>query len=384
MNNELNLFMFITNIAIAVLIGALLPILPVLTRKSFLFGVKIPLEQSGSPEAKKLKKNYIITCLTGTAVIFALIIAQFIIIPDLTLLSVLYFPLLFVAVQMAGFIPNWKKALKLKEEKEWTVTESVFAETKSSHSRGNLSDLPWFWYIASLIIIFITVVIALVKYPELPDKIPTHFDINMQPDAWSDKNLFNLMLMPLINFATLALMWFVGFIFVKAKLQIDPQNPELSFAQHRIYRRRMGHSCGILALGMVAGMGYIGLMSIFPDLFMPFWLMLSIFLIPCIPVIVVPVISGQGGCKIKPKSISIDKNPNPSIINKTTGRGDDKYWLLGMFYCNPDDPAVMVEDRFGSNIGFNYSRLPEKIVAALGLLALVAMYVGFTVLFCSL
>ena len=380
---ELNLFCFILNLCVTVLAGALLTILPVLTRKSYLFGVKIPIEQHDCPEAKSLRKRYITVCLTGTAIILALIAAQFITAPDMSLIAVMYFPLLFIAVQAAAFIPNWKQAGKLKKAKGWKVSESAFAETKSSHSRGNLSDLPWIWYIAGLILIIVSVIIALVKYPSLPDRIPTHFDVNMQPDGWSDKSIWTVVLMmPLINFSMLLIMWLCGVMFIRAKLQIDPQNPGLSFTQHRIYRRRMGHSFGLLALGLVVMFMILGLVSIFPDFNVPFWLIMSLSLVPVVPLLVVSVTSGQGGGKIKPKEIPEKAAGNQQSsfdISDSSYRGDDKHWALGMFYHNPDDPAIFVEDRFGVNLGFNYSRLPVKIGVGILLIALVAGYVCITV-----
>lgn len=382
---ELNLFCFITNLAVAVLVGAILPVLPAITRKSFLFGVKIPIEQYACPEAKKMRKNYVAVCLAGTLAILALIIAQFLALPDMSLVSVLYFPLLFAAVQAAAFIPNWKRAVKLKEQKGWRVSASSFAETKSSYSRGNLSDLPWIWYIAGLILIFLSVAVILARYPGLPDPIPTHFDFNMQPDGWSEKSLPNLLILPLINIATLALMFGVNVMFVKAKLQIDPQNPELSFAQHCIYRRRMGHSLGFLTLGIVILMVLMGFFTVFPEFLLPFWLIVAFTVIPMAPLIAISVASGQGGCRIKPKTFEIPRKAEgekrgPSGFAEIPGRGDDKYWAFGMFYHNPEDPAIIVEDRFGNNLGFNYARLPVKLCAVLLFSALLAAYAWITVL----
>ncbi|WP_225872663.1 DUF5808 domain-containing protein [Pedobacter frigoris] len=34
---------------------------------------------------------------------------------------------------------------------------------------------------------------------------------------------------------------------------------------------------------------------------------------------------------------------------------DRKYWKLGLFYYNPDDPAVFVEKRFGIGFDFNWA-----------------------------
>ena len=45
-----------------------------------------------------------------------------------------------------------------------------------------------------------------------------------------------------------------------------------------------------------------------------------------------------------------------------------------MIYYNPDDPAIVVETRFGSKLGFNYARLSVKIVMAVLLLAVIVTY----------
>lgn len=383
---EINLYLFLTNVAIAVLCGVLLPILPKLTRKSFLFGVKIPLEQYASPEARNLRKRYTLVSVAGAAIILALVIIQYIVFPKITLVAVMYFPLLFVAVQMAAFVPNWKRAKQLKAERGWKVSGSVFAETKSSHSRGNLSELPWIWYVLSFILIIASLVITLIEYPGLPDRIPTHFDVNMQPDIWSDKSLLNAMAMPLINMGMLLMMWLSGIMLVRTKLQIDQQNPALSFTQHRIYRRRMGHSLGAMTFALVVMMAFIGFMSLWPDLNLPFWPMLALMLVPIISLVVVSVRSGQGGCRIKPKVIPnelTDDLHEQTTSENDNGRSDDKYWALGMFYHNPEDPAYFIEDRFGTNFGFNYSRPAIKIGVVAALLAFVAIYVWVTILMCS-
>lgn len=380
--NELNLFLFITNLSICALIGVLLPILPVITRKSFLFGVRVPVEAQNTSDAKGLRKNYVTVCLIGTVVLTALVVAQYIAAPDMSLLAVMYFPLLFAAVQLLAYVPNWKKALRLKQERGWAVSDSVFADTKTSHTRGNLSELPWIWYILSLILIIASVVAALIQYPNLPDKIPTHWNANMVADAWSDKSYMALLMMPLINLGTVAILWLSAFMFVRAKLQIDPQNPVLSFTQHKIYRRRMGHSLGFLTLGLAAAFVFLGFKSIWPELYVPFGLMMVLLLLPAVPVIVVPVVSGQGGGKIKPKTLPAESAGSSGMRTdsaNTHGRGDDRRWALGMFYHNPDDPAYIIEDRFGSNLGFNYSRLPVKIGVVLCLSAIAAFYVWFTV-----
>lgn len=387
MMNELNLFCFITNLFIIVFCGVLMIIIPTLTRKTLLFGVRIPESEQNHSEIKAMKNNYITIILSGTGIIFLLAIAQYMFFPDLSLIGCLYFPMAIVALQMIAFILHWKKALKLKETNNWQVIQSSFAETRSSHSRGNLSDVPWLYYILAAVVIFASVAVALIKYPSLPDPLPTHFDINMNPDAWSEKSIGVVLTMPLINLGTMIVLAVSTIFIIKAKLQINMQNPALSFAQHRAYRRIMGHCFGIMALGMVIGMAYAGMMTLYPEqLRIPFGLFTAVLLLPCVPIIVMGIRVGQGGCKLNPKITETDAlatGYRPQNIeiksNNIHGRGDDKYWKLGLFYYNPDDPAVLVEDRFGTNIGFNYASIGGKIAVAILALTVIVLYVWITV-----
>jgi uncharacterized membrane protein len=382
--DAVNLICFVTNLFVCALCGVLMPILPILTRKSFLFGVKIPMEAQTSPEARELKRKYITVCIAGTAVTLALVIAQYVAAPDKTLLATMYFPFLFVLVQLLAFIPNWKRAVRLKEERGWKVSNTVFADTKTSFTRGNLSELPWLWYIASFICIFVALIIAVMEYPSMPDIIPTHWGADMQPDGWSEKSWAAMLAVPICNVAMTVIMLLTGVMFVKAKLQIDQQNPALSFTQHRLYRRWIGHSIGFLTLALAAMFALLGLMSVWPEFNALFWPVFGLTFLASGPLVVVSIAVGQGGCRIKPKVIvdafgEVTGGGSDGGSGGVPGRGDDKFWALGMFYHNPDDPANIVEDRFGNNLGFNYSRLPVKIGIALAIPAFIALYAWLTV-----
>jgi len=102
-----------------------------------------------------------------------------------------------------------------------------------------------------------------------------------------------------------------------------------------------------------------------------------------IPVVYVPVRAGQSGCRLKPAMAYMDpdsaKTTAPAL-GAASNPGDDRFWKLGMFYYNPDDPSILVEDRFGGNIGFNYARLPLKVFIIVLALLLVAVYIPITVL----
>ena len=382
--SELNLFLFITNICVVLLCGALMPVLPLLTRKSFLFGVEVPPEAQNTDEAKALKRRYITVTVIGGIIILLISICQFIIAPDYTIFAVLFFPFILIAIQIAVFVPNHKKALELKSKMKWNVKEVKYVATTTSFTRGSLSAMPHFWYVLSLIVIFASVIIVAVQYPNLPDMIPTHWDFNMVPDAWTPKSLTSVLMLPLINIGMLVFMWLVGAMVERAKLQIDHKEPAKSFAQHKKYRRLMGHGLGFVTFAIVIMIFILGLQTIFIGFTVPMWAIIAIMVVACVPICVISVRAGQGGTLLKVDTVEVAAEATADdgdYVEGTNTMSDDKYWAWGLFYHNPNDPAYFVGDRFGTNLGFNYSRLPIKIGVTIGIAALIACYVWMVIMF---
>ena len=60
---------------------------------------------------------------------------------------------------------------------------------------------------------------------------------------------------------------------------------------------------------------------------------------------------GQGGSRLAPAT-ETEPGSNQPIGDRTA----DRYWRLGVFYVNRDDPAVVVEKRFGIGYTLNFAR----------------------------
>ena len=50
---------------------------------------------------------------------------------------------------------------------------------------------------------------------------------------------------------------------------------------------------------------------------------------------------------------------------------NDHLYKWGVMYYNPDDPAVLVDKRFGTGMSFNYARWQAKVFFGLVILILV-------------
>jgi len=347
--------------------------------------VRIPPENAQDPQVVAIKKSYSWACAIGTLVLVGVCVVQYVLWPNYSLIAALYLPLLLVPLSLFTFLPAWKKAVRLKEERGWVFSGVVFADTKGGVSRGSISAIPWLWYVISGAVTLGMIFLAVYRMPYLPEEIPMRFDAAGEVTRYVPTSWGNVLMIPLIYGAMVLVMLGVNILLEISKLQIDPHRPTLSFAQHRVYRRRMGHALGLMTLLLVFMLMPVGLATIYSDAawvapmmraYTPIVLIGS-FLI-AVPLIVVYVRCGQGGGKLK-LNVS-EEESDVSAENLAPGRGDDKNWVLGMFYHNPEDPDLLVEDRFGSNIGLNYARVSAKIIAAVVIVGIVGLYVWATIM----
>ena len=385
-----NTFLFAVNLFVLVVCGVFFLLMPRLTRKSYLFGVIIPAEYADCREARAMKRRYAVTCVVGVLVLMNVCSLQFTLLRDLTLLATLYLPLLLIPVGLAAFIPNRKSALRLKRERGWHISGDLPGFADSAHSRGNVLELPWLWYVASFALVVAGFALIAARYGELPDMVAGHLGSNFKPTYFVEKTWVNVLMMPLVGAGTLALLIMTAVFIQRAKLQIDPGAVGLSFAQHRVYRRRLGHALGFLTLAIIMFIILTTFVFAFPDseLWGPniFWIGNVVMFAAIALFIIVYVKTGQGGCKVKispeqEAEFNAAGNRIGADVKAESKADDDSHWLLGMFYCNRDDKACIVENRFGTNLGFNYARLPVKIGLAFLLVGIVAIYAWATMEF---
>lgn len=364
-------------------------LIPVITRKDLFFGVRIPESEARDPEVIHLRRKYslwmslcsIITLLTGVILFLSK--------PQWVFLLVMYQPFVLFLAQFLVYLTCWRRALQIKQEKQWKVGFVGISNTNLPSGKGRLKDMPYFWYVICTVLCVLGILFGLYMYPKLPDVLVKHWDINMKPDAWDNKSIGTVIALPLVSFGMVILMFVSNASLYYTKLQVSLTNPVLSFAQHRMYRRLMTHALGLDTL--LITVLFLAMLPMSFNIYVPdsTLMMACIFLftiLMLIPPIYVSIKAGQAGSKLKPVLSETEKKAAEQYHEKTSllnliDRGDDKLWMLGLFYYNPNDPSILIEDRFGSNGGLNYARPAAKALAVFFLILIVATYVYSTWIF---
>ncbi|RDW20886.1 hypothetical protein CWR48_04470 [Oceanobacillus arenosus] len=357
-------------LAIFIPVFLMMMLTPYLTRKTESFGVTIPEEVYSSKELKAMRKSYLIS----TGVLSFIVLLLFSIL-GLTVanheqtISILLTTgiALYLIVSFIIYLTFHRRMKILKEKSDWAANKSqqVFINTSFRNQRLNHSN---YWFLFSFVIIIATIIITIQLYSLIPEQIPMQYNFAGEVTNWVDKSYRSVLSMPIMQLYLMLLFLFINTMIAKAKQQINAEKPEESMHQNVIFRRRWSLYIIVTGTLLTIMFSFIQLSFIYPinqQLLTIIPLLFSFIMI--IWAIVLSITTGQGGSRVKGK---FGKNGN--VID----RDDDKYWKLGQFYFNKDDPAFMLEKRFGVGWTINYARPLAWII----LLAIIGLAIGIPLL----
>jgi uncharacterized membrane protein len=162
----------------------------------------------------------------------------------------------------------------------------------------------------------------------------------------------------------------VFFMMRHARRQTDAAKPVESLEQDKRFRRF--NSIFIVALGvalliLLQTMILVSMMGV-PTSWTVFGPVIALLVVAAAGSWYLMFRVGQGGSRLRIRSAD-----SAAAVNYD----DDRFWKLGTFYFNPDDPAVFVEKRFGVGWTNNFAR-PLTWVIIVGFLALAGAVVAIT------
>jgi hypothetical protein len=203
-------------------------------------------------------------------------------------------------------------------------------------------------------------------YEELPARMPTHFGFSGAPDAWREKSLATVMLMPamvlVLGIGLGGTVWLVA----HAKRGLRRADRGASLAAQMRFRTAMTRFlCGVsllttvmltvmsfsivdVALGRSTGLGWL-----------PMALTGVLFLYAIGGTVYLAFRYGQGGSRLERAG---------TATPLTNGLADNRNWVLGMFYVNRNDPSFLVERRFGLGYTLNFGN-PRAVLLLVAFLA---------------
>jgi len=360
-----------------------LAFMPFVTRKTELFGVGIPAEETNRPELVAMRRAY-----RNIAVIVGLVLLAlqllFMLNPALNggfsladtshltgdgsvrFLAPFFVCLaVFIVFSFVLYLHYHRCMKSFKAAQGWRDSEGVSPVLIADTEPASKETVSLWWLLLYVAIAVATAIAVLVIWPSVPDRVATHTGLNGMPDAWADKGPGAVL--PLLGSQWVLLGTFALTILIvrHAKRQIDASDPEASREQGRRFRRISSALLlfGGAALGALMGVLTVStFLGVNPQALNTFMLVAMCLVIVVIIAVLLRV--GQGGSRLK-------------VSAGGGGRAggtpdDDSYWKLGVIYVNRNDPSVFVEKRFGVGWTVNLGH-PVSWLFLIGIIAVVVV-----------
>jgi uncharacterized membrane protein len=331
--------------------GALFCALPAVTKPTIQFGVRIPPERTGSTVIGDQRRAYyrrtavIGVCCTVMAVLLAVHGSR-------------WPPMLIVPIEVAAdigcLLVARRKITAVKHAERWFagLRQTVVADTSW---RADSPRFPVRWLIPALAITAATVLIGVVRYPELPGRLTDGFGAWAAPGHQVPKTAVTVFALVFAQLWVTALWTAMMLIIYRSRPEIDAADPAASV---RRYRRLLAR-CTSAMLVLVTLIDLSLLLAALRN-WQVYRLSGAGAALPLLPyavgllVLVTFVLrSGQGGFRLAADGIDDGRPPDLARRAGLADRDDDRFWKGGLIYVNPEDPVLMVGARFGVGWTFN-------------------------------
>ncbi|MFF1830505.1 DUF1648 domain-containing protein [Paenarthrobacter sp. NPDC058040] len=210
-------------------------------------------------------------------------------------------------------------------------------ETRTKGGRG----LIWLLHLVAVLILVTCFVYGGITYESLPEVVPTHWGPDGSPDSWSPKTFGSVFFPLLVAAGVIALLAIVTA--AVPKMIIPDNEPSL----WELYRREGMIRGTIATLGSttiliavlsgffaVAGWANPNHVSSWPAL------LLTALILGVIPL-------SYASASRWAHRTALSRGIRPTAAEEE----EEKLWIAGILYNNPDDPHILVPKRSGTGIG---------------------------------
>jgi uncharacterized membrane protein len=331
--------------------GLLFCALPAVTKPTIQFGVRIPPERIGATVIGVQRRAYyrrtavIGVCCTVAAILLAVLGSRW---PPLLIQPVE------VAADIGCVLVARRKITAVKRAERWFagLRQTIVADT------GWRADPPRFparWLIPALAVTAATVLIGVIRYPELPGRLTDGFGAWAAPGHQVPKTAVTVFAPVFAQLWVTALWTAIMLIIYRSRPDIDTADPAASV---RRYRRLLAR-CTSAMLVLVTLINLSLLLAALRN-WQYYRLSGAGAALPMLPyaagllvLVTFALRSGQGGFRLAADGID---DARPLDLPRRGGladRDDDRFWKGGLIYVNRDDPALMVSARLGVGWTFN-------------------------------
>jgi len=356
--------MMLMMVILVPMVGIMMAITPYLMKKSECFAVTVPETALHDPYLRALKKRYLAIMLIVTALFTGVCVIG--VIADNELATMVLFTaglLLIIIIGYGLMLQNRSKVRVYKKEQNWVATQQEAVAVVAGEKTPGAISLKW--NLVYLVVILLTFAIGSAGYAKMPDLVPMHMGFDGSV-SYVEKTA-SLIWMPVLIQAFIGLVFlFSHWMIIRSKRQTNPNAPATSALAYGMFAR--AQSMYLLAIGVIISIALVTMPLAFMGAVTLMQAAIFIMVGAIVAVvggIAIAVVYGQGGSRVFARMQA----------SEVLLADDDRYWKLGIFYYNPQDPSLFLLERFGVGWTVNFAR-PAVWVIMVGF---VVVTLGFIV-----
>ena len=370
LNSEVQAIMLIL-VAFIPLVGLTMALTPRLQPRGEVFSVSVPTSAWDDPRIRRLMNRYVAIVIAATVLFTVAALALCLMGNAEASLAVVVVASLALMVIGYGLILRYRaKVQGLKRACGWAAQSQQHVATigEGVEQAPRPISLAWNWLYVPLVAL--TAAVVAVGYGSMPDAVPMHVDVSGNVTDMAPKS-------PMVAAFPVALEVFLAAVFafchwmvLRSKKGLEPGRPASSSWAYGMFAYAqtafllvMGLACtAVCGLGMALAM--IGIVS----MGVAVAVIIGVALLCVVGDLIVGVKYGQSGSRVFRMEAS-----------DTLLSDDDRFWKLGMLYCNPDDASLFLPKRSGIGWTVNWGR-PAVWALVVALVLFVAVFIAICVL----
>jgi uncharacterized membrane protein len=342
--------------------------MPVMRGEDAFFGVRVS-EDFYRTEGRKFLRRYWFWLLMFFVEVEAIGLLVSLYRPELPLARVTSLPLVMLPAVILYI-------LFYRQVKPFAVVDEA-QRFASALKRRHLSEYTNLYLEASVLVLTVVPSLCLIYYyPQLPEKIPVHWDWMGRPDGWARKSFGSVFLLSLMLIYLQGLFLLVkhGLLGVKMTLPAERAEEYLEGKEEflRVVMKMMDYVRFFVAAMMSALLLNIVFSSV--EHLHPFIIVAAIIDVACTLLLVACCVY------FTVRLVKIDRRLKREVGRVYVQRGRDaSHWYAGgLFYYNPEDPALFVEKMVGFGYTFNMANRWVYVYLAYMILLPLLMSWGLT------
>lgn len=339
--------------------------LPDITRRDVFFAVTVELLFRDTPEAQQTIRRF------RTAVWTHSLIGLAVAVTAMALRNPLIFPA-GIGWQVAGITHAFLRARS--ETMPYAVSPRGHAESApvSQPSGGVIHGLL---QIGPFTVLGGAALYLQTHWDRIPARFPIHWGIDGRPNGWSTRSIGGVYGPLLIAFGICIMLEIFSYGIAHWTRQISAAGPEAQLeSRFRNIQTAILTAVQYLTAFAFASVPFLALRAN-PDQSPPIGsFLLTVFVLEAV-LFVILIRMGQAGANLSRAGAESEMVPQEHPVGDRT---PDQCWRAGMFYVNPDDPAILVEKRFGIGYTLNFGHPAAWLLTALILaVVILPLLIGF-------